>query len=55
MSTNVESRPEHDRPSSHDGGKPKAPGFRTDIQALRAIAVLAVVVNHFWPNALTGG
>jgi peptidoglycan/LPS O-acetylase OafA/YrhL len=55
MSTNVESRPEHDRPSSDDGGKPKAPGFRTDIQALRAIAVLAVVVNHFWPNALTGG
>ncbi|KOV89808.1 hypothetical protein ADL03_02355 [Nocardia sp. NRRL S-836] len=32
-----------------------APGFRTDVQALRAVAVLAVVVNHFWPAALTGG
>ncbi|MPZ84854.1 MAG: acyltransferase family protein [Actinophytocola sp.] len=30
-------------------------GFRTDIQALRAIAVLAVVVNHLWPGSLTGG
>ncbi|NUT50424.1 MAG: acyltransferase [Saccharothrix sp.] len=30
-------------------------GFRTDIQSLRAIAVLAVVVNHLWPGALTGG
>ncbi|WP_162788757.1 acyltransferase family protein [Amycolatopsis albispora] len=29
--------------------------FRTDIQALRAIAVLAVVLNHLWPEGLTGG
>ncbi|UJW32719.1 acyltransferase [Saccharothrix sp. AJ9571] len=29
--------------------------FRTDIQALRAIAVLAVVLNHLWPLGLTGG
>jgi len=29
--------------------------FRTDIQSLRAIAVLAVVVNHVWPGGLTGG
>ncbi|MBN6037303.1 acyltransferase family protein [Amycolatopsis sp. 195334CR] len=29
--------------------------FRTDIQALRAIAVLAVVFNHLWPTGLTGG
>lgn len=28
---------------------------RTDIQALRAIAVLAVVVYHLWPGRLTGG
>lgn len=28
---------------------------RTDIQALRAIAVLAVVVYHLWPDRLTGG
>ncbi|MEC3980194.1 acyltransferase family protein [Amycolatopsis sp. H20-H5] len=30
-------------------------GFRTDIQALRAVAVLAVVLNHLWPSRLTGG
>ena len=28
---------------------------RTDIQALRALAVGAVVVNHIWPSRLTGG
>ncbi len=34
---------------------PRGSAFRTDIQALRAIAVLAVVVNHLWPHRLTGG
>lgn len=29
--------------------------LRTDIQALRAVAVLAVVLFHLWPNRLTGG
>ena len=29
--------------------------FRLDIQALRAIAILAVVLNHLWPGAVTGG
>ncbi|OFI39824.1 hypothetical protein BIU82_01900 [Arthrobacter sp. SW1] len=29
--------------------------FRTDIQALRALAVGAVVVNHLWPQFLPGG
>ena len=29
--------------------------FRPDIQALRAVAILAVVVNHLWPNRLPGG
>jgi len=28
---------------------------RTDIQALRAIAVLAVVIYHLWPDKLVGG
>ena len=30
-------------------------GVRTDIQALRAFAVLAVVLFHLWPRALPGG
>jgi peptidoglycan/LPS O-acetylase OafA/YrhL len=30
-------------------------GFRPDIQALRAIAIGAVVLNHLWPTHLTGG
>ena len=29
--------------------------LRTDIQALRAVAVLAVVLFHLWPNRLPGG
>lgn len=31
------------------------PRFRTDIQALRALAVLLVVVHHVWPHRLHGG
>lgn len=30
-------------------------GKRLDIQALRAIAVVAVVIYHIWPNRLIGG
>ena len=30
-------------------------GVRTDIQALRAIAVGSVMLYHLWPNRLTGG
>jgi peptidoglycan/LPS O-acetylase OafA/YrhL len=30
-------------------------GLRTDIQALRAFAVMAVVLYHLWPHRLTGG
>jgi peptidoglycan/LPS O-acetylase OafA/YrhL len=30
-------------------------GFRTDIQGLRAIAIVLIVVHHLWPGGLTGG
>lgn len=33
----------------------RGPGTRADIQALRALAVMLVVLYHFWPNRLTGG
>lgn len=38
-------------------GKPASvgQGFRGDIQGLRTLAVLAVVVYHLWPGKLTGG
>lgn len=55
MSTTVDSCPEQESRTTGSDDKQKTPGFRTDIQALRAIAVLAVVVNHFWPAALGGG
>ncbi|MFM1993037.1 MAG: hypothetical protein RL600_865, partial [Actinomycetota bacterium] len=29
--------------------------IRTDIQALRTIAVTLVVLFHLWPNRLSGG
>jgi peptidoglycan/LPS O-acetylase OafA/YrhL len=31
------------------------PGFRADVQALRAIAVAGVVLYHLWPDRLRGG
>ena len=30
-------------------------GVRTDIQALRALAITSVLIFHVWPNLLTGG
>jgi peptidoglycan/LPS O-acetylase OafA/YrhL len=39
-------------PTDH-GSKSRA--FRPDIQALRALAVGLVVLNHLWPTRLTGG
>jgi peptidoglycan/LPS O-acetylase OafA/YrhL len=34
---------------------PKRSGVRPEIQALRAVAVLTVVVFHVWPEAMPGG
>lgn len=35
--------------------RPATASFRTEIQGLRAIAVAAVVLYHFWPDRLSGG
>jgi peptidoglycan/LPS O-acetylase OafA/YrhL len=36
-------------------GLRQRPAFRPDIQALRALAVALVVLNHLWPARLSGG
>ncbi len=35
--------------------RPRRAVFRPDIQALRALAVSLVVLNHLWPGRVTGG
>jgi peptidoglycan/LPS O-acetylase OafA/YrhL len=48
----------HDHARGSEAVQPSpgaAKGFRPDIQALRAVAVLAVVLNHLWPSRLDGG
>lgn len=47
-------------PGTHSGEAPRralrpTQGVRTDIQALRALAVVAVLLYHLWPDRLTGG
>ncbi|MFE4975535.1 acyltransferase family protein [Kitasatospora sp. NPDC056651] len=39
----------------HAPGRLRPGGFRPDVQALRALAVSLVVLNHLWPARLTGG
>lgn len=41
--------------TDRQGGSLSASGFRPEIQGLRAIAVLAVLVFHIWPELLPGG
>ena len=41
--------------SASPQGKARKPRFRTDIQAMRALAVTLVVLNHLWPLRLPGG
>jgi peptidoglycan/LPS O-acetylase OafA/YrhL len=53
VDTVIEQRRTDGAPPSSDASR--ATGFRTDIQALRAVAVLAVVLNHLSADWLTGG
>lgn len=53
----VTSTQDHGTPKPRTTSKQgtKTLSFRLDIQGLRAIAVGAVVLYHFWPNRLPGG
>jgi peptidoglycan/LPS O-acetylase OafA/YrhL len=53
VDTVIEQRPASGAPPERVA--PPGTGFRTDIQALRAVAVLAVVLNHLSSGWLTGG
>ncbi|MEV8143890.1 acyltransferase family protein [Specibacter sp. NPDC078709] len=54
---NAEQRTESGRPTpqSPELVRPRRVVFRADIQALRALAVGLVVLNHLWPHRMTGG
>lgn len=41
--------------TQHPDSQPNRSQIRPEIQALRAIAVSAVVLNHLWPSSLRGG
>jgi peptidoglycan/LPS O-acetylase OafA/YrhL len=43
------------RPSVLEARTVSAKHFRSDIQGLRAVAVLAVLLSHVWPTAIPGG
>ena len=51
MTTEVIDEPQRSDPSKSIGSHP----IRNDIQALRAVAVMSVVLFHLWPNRLPGG
>ncbi|MEU1972498.1 acyltransferase family protein [Microbacterium sp. NPDC019599] len=42
-------------PASTPARERSGSALRTEIQALRAIAVLGVIIFHLWPNRMTGG
>jgi peptidoglycan/LPS O-acetylase OafA/YrhL len=50
----VDQRVQPARPAT-DVGLRRSDGFRPDVQALRALAIGLVVLNHLWPNQFPGG
>ncbi len=55
-STTSQPADHEDRPAAAAVGPDRvSSGFHPEIQGLRAVAVLLVVLFHLWPNALSGG
>lgn len=48
-------RATREAPLSGVGSDPHIPGLRSDIQALRAVAVGSVMTYHLWPGVFRGG
>ncbi|QDY90639.1 acyltransferase [Arthrobacter sp. UKPF54-2] len=55
MTTTIHSSTTHEQSDRSAQRATRRIGFRTDVQALRALAVALVVTNHLWPNRLAGG
>lgn len=51
----MELTPSVTAPSPRADLPPARRAFRADIQALRALAIGAVVLNHLWPTRFAGG
>lgn len=51
----MQGMPEQRLSAAHDSSRRSRPGFRADIEGLRAVAILMVAVYHVWVGRVSGG